>query len=49
MKTKVLSLFALTGALLLTIACASEETTKQEQTQEQDTKGLTTFVVEENE
>jgi len=49
MKTKVLSLFALTGALLLTIACASEETTKQEQTQEQDTKGLTTFVVEDNE
>ena len=50
MKTNVLSLFALAGTLALTSACASEETTKQEQEQKQEsgTKGLTAFVVEDN-
>ena len=50
MKTNVLSLFALAGTLALTAACASEETTKQEQEQKQEsgTKGLTAFVVEDN-
>ena len=48
MKTNVLSLFALAGTLALTAACASEETTKQEQKQESGTEGLTAFVVEDN-
>lgn len=50
MKTNVLSLFALAGTLALTAACASEETTKQEQEQKQEsgTEGLTAFVVEDN-
>lgn len=47
MKTNALSLFALTGALFLMAACASEETnSKQEQAQKPDTKGLTAFVVD---
>ena len=46
MKTNALSLLALTGALFLMAACASEETnSKQEQAQKPDTKGLTAFVV----
>ena len=46
MKTNALSLLALTGALFLMAACASEETNnKQEQAQKPDTKGLTAFVV----
>lgn len=47
MITNTLSLLAFAGALVLTSACASEETTKeQEQKQETDPKGLTAFVVE---
>ena len=48
MKTKIQSLFALTGILVLTASCASEEeeTARQGQIQEQETKGLTAFVVE---
>ena len=46
MKTNALSLLALTSALFLMAACASEETnSKQEQAQKPDTKGLTAFVV----
>ena len=47
MKTNALSLLALTGALFLMAACASEETnSKQEQAQKPDTKGLTAFTVD---
>ena len=47
MKTNALSLLALTGALFLMAACASEETNnKQEQAQKPDTKGLTAFTVD---
>ena len=47
MKTNALSLLALTGALFLMTACASEETnSKQEQAQKPDTKGLTAFTVD---
>ena len=47
MKTNALSLLALTGALFLMTACASEETNnKQEQAQKPDTKGLTAFTVD---
>ena len=47
MKTNVLSLFTLAGALALTAACASEDTTNKQE-QQQETKGLTAFVVEDN-
>ena len=47
MKTNALSLLALTGALFLMAACASEETNNnQEQAQKPDTKGLTAFTVD---
>ncbi len=47
MKTNALSLLALTGALFLMAACASEETnSQQEQAQKPDTKGLTAFTVD---
>ena len=47
MKTNALSLLALTSALFLMAACASEETnSKQEQAQKPDTKGLTAFTVD---
>ena len=47
MKTNALSLLALTGALFLMVACASEETnSQQEQAQKPDTKGLTAFTVD---
>ena len=47
MKTNALSLLALTGALFLMVACASEETNNnQEQAQKPDTKGLTAFTVD---
>ena len=46
MKTNALSLLALTGALFLMAACASEETnSQQELAQKPDTKGLTAFIV----
>ncbi|QUB47934.1 hypothetical protein J5A66_03835 [Prevotella sp. oral taxon 475] len=49
MKTNILSQFILAGALLLTVACTSGETTRQEQIKDsQDIKGLTAFVVEDN-
>jgi len=47
MKTNALSLLALTSALFLMAACASEETNNnQEQAQKPDTKGLTAFTVD---
>lgn len=49
MKRDVLTQLALTSTLLLSMACSSEETTKQEPTKgQQDTKELTAFVVEDN-
>ena len=49
MKRDVLTQLALTGTLLLSMACSSEETTKQEPAKgQQDTKELTAFVVEDN-
>lgn len=49
MKTNILSQFILAGELLLTVACTSEETARQEQIKDsQDIKGLTAFVVEDN-
>ena len=49
MKRDVLTQLALTSTLFLSMACSSEETTKQEPTKgQQDTKELTAFVVEDN-
>ena len=48
MKTNILSLLALTGALFLTVACASEDTANQKEGQEPNTEGLTSFVEEDN-
>ena len=47
MKTNTLFLLALSGVLFFT-ACASEDTAKQEPTQEPGIEGLTAFVVEDS-
>lgn len=49
MKRDVLTQLALTSTLFLSMACSSEETTKQEPTKgQQDPKELTAFIVEDN-
>ena len=47
MKINVLSLLAFAGTLILAVACASEDTTNKQE-QQQETKGLTAFVIEDN-